>query len=82
MHYILDKDGKTPIHEPDILEWAKWMEANKTARIVKKTRLSNGVEISTVFLGYTTALFPEFIISITKYLASLFSSGKISDSFK
>lgn len=53
--YILN--GKTPVPVEDILEWAEWMDNNN--RGVKKTTLSNGVTISTVFLGYCTAMFGD-----------------------
>src|SRR5690349_6691621 len=47
MHYILQ--GKNAIEEPDLIVWAQWFQsANRT---VKKTQVSAGVEVSTVFLG-------------------------------
>lgn len=45
--YILD--GKTPKPTEDLKEWAEAFE--KCNRTVSKTKLSDGVEISTVFLG-------------------------------
>ena len=46
-NYILDGKVAKPIG--NILEWAKWYEG--ADRIVKKTKLPNHVEVSTVFLG-------------------------------
>lgn len=44
--YILK--GHTPVVEPDVLTWAKWLgTANRTVALTGK----NGVTISTVFLG-------------------------------
>lgn len=47
-HYILAKDGKTPIMEPDLMTWARWYENAK--RHVGNDKI-NDVEVSTVFLG-------------------------------
>lgn len=44
--YILD--GHTPVKEPDLLKWSKWMQAAK--RHVADERI-DGIRISTVFLG-------------------------------
>jgi len=46
-YYILK--GKKPVQVFDMLEWAKWNEGADTA--VKRTVLSDGVIISTVFTG-------------------------------
>ena len=46
-HYILD--DHTPIRESDLITWAAWLET--ADRIVKKTSVCNGVDVSTVFLG-------------------------------
>lgn len=46
-HYILD--GKEPVEVPDVLTWAHWFET--ADRVVKQTTLSQGVRVSTVFLG-------------------------------
>jgi len=47
--YILDEDNNpVPV---DTLEWAKWLEQNRTRKIVKQTTLPNGKWVSTVFLG-------------------------------
>lgn len=46
--YILDADGN-PVVEPDLIKWVKSFETMD--RIVKKTQLSHGVKVSTVFLG-------------------------------
>ena len=49
--YVLGgPDGHTPIPEPDIYKAAKFFEDFK-ARIVAKTELPGGLEVSTVFLG-------------------------------
>jgi hypothetical protein len=48
---MLDKfvlDGKTPVHEPDLLIWAKWF--GNSSRKVAYTQHGD-VEVSTVFLG-------------------------------
>lgn len=48
--YILEGDEPVPVD--DIVEWGKWFEQNRKARIVAKTSLGDGaVEVSTVFLG-------------------------------
>lgn len=48
VYYILE-DGK--IRSTDnLMEWAMWFE-NNPSRIIEKTRLDDGTEISTVFLG-------------------------------
>lgn len=52
MLYILI--DKTPVHEPDILKWARWFETAN--RIVAKS-LYRRYEISTVFLAIDSALF-------------------------
>lgn len=48
--YRLDGNG-IPVEEPDTIEWARWMDANKDAIRVRETKLMSGVWISTVFLG-------------------------------
>jgi hypothetical protein len=45
--YILD--GHSAIPEEDLMTWANWFE--KADRVVKKSKLSSDVTISTVFLG-------------------------------
>jgi len=42
-------DGHTPIRVPDLLTWAAWFET--ADRTVKKTSISDGADVSTVFLG-------------------------------
>lgn len=51
-NYVLD-DNKNPVPEPDLLTWAKrFQEDTETGkRIVAQTKISNEVEVSTVFLG-------------------------------
>ena len=45
-------EGRTPILEEDVLEWAKWFETNGEARRVARTELPGGLGfVSTVFLG-------------------------------
>lgn len=46
-YYILD--GKEPVKVSDVITWATWFET--ASRKVKHTILSQGVEVSTVFLG-------------------------------
>lgn len=46
-NYILQ--GHKAVPEPSIMAWAKWLESAN--RVVKKTKVANGVEVSTVFLG-------------------------------
>lgn len=41
--------GKTPVPEPDIVAWGKWMQTE--ARVVSQTDVRPGVQVSTVFLG-------------------------------
>ncbi len=48
-YYILD--GHTPVLVADVLEWTKWLETAGDARIVAQTQVSEGVFVSTVFLG-------------------------------
>jgi hypothetical protein len=45
--YIFDENDN-PV-ESDLLSWGRWME--ETNRTVAKTKLPNGVLVSTVFLG-------------------------------
>ena len=45
--YVLHEKGVYP--EPDVLKWARWF--NTANRTIKRTTLSDGVVISTVFLG-------------------------------
>jgi hypothetical protein len=47
-HYILD--GKYPRAVP-MLEWAKWLQEIGEGRVVRRTKLSGGIKVSTVFLG-------------------------------
>jgi hypothetical protein len=47
--YILSSEGK-PIFEPDPIKFAIWYD-DKNNRRVAKTIVSNGVEVSTVFLA-------------------------------
>jgi len=46
--YILD-ENHNPILCNDLLKWAEWLE--KADRRVDKTTITEGVEVSTVFLG-------------------------------
>lgn len=45
--YILEE--KTPVRCDDLMAWARWME--KEDRSVALTRISNTIQVSTVFLG-------------------------------
>ena len=47
-HYILK--GKEII-ETDLMTWARWLEENRTDRIIKQETVANGRWVSTVFLG-------------------------------
>ena len=50
--YILKKDGKTPIPEPDLLKWAEWIEGTGKRRVsLSRLGESRGPRVSTVFLG-------------------------------
>lgn len=46
-------EGRTPVPQPDVIEYAQWMERadRDGSRVVGRTELPGGVEISTVFLG-------------------------------
>ena len=46
--YILE--GKEPKLVEDVIEWGRWFETAN--RVVAKTTLPSGVEVSTVFLGF------------------------------
>lgn len=52
--YILN--GKTPVREPDLLKWGKWLELHD--RHVAKT-LFGEYQVSTVFLGLDHRHFGE-----------------------
>jgi len=45
--YILD--GHTPVQEPDILKWGRWLDENNHTRVALDT--IRGCRVSTVFLG-------------------------------
>ncbi len=47
LNYILR--GHDPILEGNVLRWAKWF--GTADRVVKKTKVSRSVNVSTVFLG-------------------------------
>jgi len=47
MYYVLD--GKTPVAEPNIIEFGKWFQT--ADRTVRKTAIGDDVKVSTVFLG-------------------------------
>jgi len=51
MYYVLADDGRTPVKEPDLVAWGRWLERGAKARTVAKTEAVPGVEVSTVFLG-------------------------------
>lgn len=53
--YILD--GHTPVKEPNVLTWGRWMET--ADRTVALTILENGTRVSTVFLGVDHAFFGD-----------------------
>jgi len=46
--YVLDVDGRTPVEEPDLLAWGRWMET--ADRHVRETMQGDN-RVSTVFLG-------------------------------
>jgi hypothetical protein len=47
-HYILNMQGE-PVPEPSLRKWAAWFEV--ADRVVARTTVAPGVEVSTVFLG-------------------------------
>lgn len=49
-NYILD-DNNNPVREDNIHKWGQWFQNNTDKRVVKKTQLPDGVQVSTVFLG-------------------------------
>jgi len=50
--YILGgPDGRTPILEEDLFEWAKWYETRETTCRVAWTEIANAGVVSTIFLG-------------------------------
>lgn len=49
-YYKLD-ESNDPVPCEDMLEWALWFGSSHAARVVAKTRLPDGVEVSTVFTG-------------------------------
>ena len=51
--YILDECGQ-PQPCNDLLAWGRWMET-ATNRVISQIKLSNGVRVSTVFLGLNYA---------------------------
>jgi len=53
--YILE--GKIAKPTTDLIQWAKWFE--KANRYVRKTDLSDGVSISTVFIGIDYSIFGD-----------------------
>ncbi len=48
-NYILD-GNKTPVPEPDIVKYSKWMDVDNNRRVAK-TLVAEDVFVSTVFLG-------------------------------
>jgi hypothetical protein len=50
LHYVL-YNGQ-PVHEPDVIRWARWFASALHERIVAKTKLGDGsIQVSTMFLG-------------------------------
>lgn len=47
-HYILNGHEAVPA---GLMEWASWLEKARAERVVAKTEISDGVRVSTVFLG-------------------------------
>jgi hypothetical protein len=47
--YILDAAGR-PVHEPDLLKWARWFEEHREERVVARTRVGE-CQVSTIFLA-------------------------------
>lgn len=47
-HYILQGRAAVPC---DLMTWARWLETARDSRIVARTNISEGVTVSTVFLG-------------------------------
>lgn len=57
MQHLYILEGKIPKPVNDVLQWAKWYET--ADRVVSKTELPGGVQVSTVFLGIDSAIFNE-----------------------
>lgn len=47
--YILNAQGE-PVSEPDLMTWGKWLETNRSTRIVNQEKVGQST-VSTVFLG-------------------------------
>ena len=47
-HYILDGHEAKPV---DLMTWAKWFEKARQDRVVARTNVVPGSDVSTVFLG-------------------------------
>jgi hypothetical protein len=51
-HYVLAADGRTPVLEEDVLQWATWFEGAGESRRVGWTALPGGAgHVSTIFMG-------------------------------
>lgn len=48
--YILDANGN-PVLCDDLFTWAEWFETSGESRVVQKTIVADGVQVSTIFLG-------------------------------
>lgn len=48
-HAVLTEDGD--VMECDFLTWARWLEKNRSHRIIAQEKLEGGYFLSTVFLG-------------------------------
>jgi hypothetical protein len=60
-NYILDAGGN-PVHEPDMLKWARWFSEHTNERQVARTQLPGDVTVSTVFLGLDHSFEPGVIL--------------------
>lgn len=58
-HYILK--GREII-EVDTLEWARWFEENREARVLGKTKIDDERTVSTVFLGLEGEIFETMVL--------------------
>lgn len=58
MYYIL-RDGE-PVPVNDVLEWSRWIEDDPAfdKRRIARTKVSEDVEVSTVFLGLDHSFLP------------------------
>lgn len=56
--YVLNNE-REPVEEPDVLKWGAWLEEAGDNRVVGRTTVAPGVDVSTVFLGLDHNFAPE-----------------------